>query len=184
MRWGKLKQDETATGMNVPLNINGSNVSCEILTKLQKNIVASIGGISSAFCLHLTMRHWPVTSLPQNTFNQKMMSPETNHGFSFKSSPTQSCTEVPWNSQQFLLSGFEYVRIIIFCLFWGRLAVACILSRAQWPGIGLRRPLSSSAVANAAHEVLESCPHFLILVRVDAGVHYRVEYSQEQQPAF
>lgn len=58
------------------------------------------------------------------------------------------------------------------------------MPRVQRPGVGLRRPLPASAVADAAQEVFERGPHLLVLVGVDAGVHDRIGHGQKQQPAF
>lgn len=85
---------------------------------------------------------------------------------------------------QHLGSFFRSHVIHILGLLWGRLTVARVLTRTERSGVGPCRPLPSRPVPNATHQVLNGHPHFLVLVRVDAGVHDRVENSQEQQPAF
>lgn len=51
------------------------------------------------------------------------------------------------------------------------------------PDVCPHRPLPPRAVPDAARQVLEGGPHFLILVGVDAGVHDGVQHRQQQQPA-
>lgn len=97
---------------------------------------------------------------------------------------TKCCLCQVWSTQTQPPLFLEYGLIVCFHLLRGRLAVAVVLSRAQLPGVGLRRPLPPGAVANATQEVLNGRPHFLVLVGVDAGVHDGVENRQEEQPAF
>lgn len=78
-------------------------------------------------------------------------------------------------------SGLEDVRVI-FHLLRGDLTVASVLCRAERPGVGLSRALAPRPVADATSQILDGRPHLLILVGVDAGVHDRVEHSQQQQP--
>lgn len=77
----------------------------------------------------------------------------------------------------------EIVFFLLFCLLGWELAVACVLTRAVRPDVRLHRPLPPRAAPDAAHQVLEGGPHFLVLVGIDAGVHDRVEHRQQQQPS-
>lgn len=51
------------------------------------------------------------------------------------------------------------------------------------PDVGPHGALPPRAVPDAARQVLEGGPHFLVLVGVDAGVHDGVQHGQQQQPA-
>lgn len=73
--------------------------------------------------------------------------------------------------------------VLLFRLLGGELTVAHVLTRTVRPDVGPHGPLPSRAAPDAAHQVLEGGPHFLVLVGVDAGVHDGVEHRQQQQPA-
>lgn len=82
-----------------------------------------------------------------------------------------------------LSSCVEIVLFLLFCLLGGELAVGRVLTRAVWPDVRLHGPLPPRAAPDAARQVLEGGPHFLVLVGIDAGVHDGVEHRQQQQPA-
>ncbi|XDV22231.1 hypothetical protein PO909_027174 [Leuciscus waleckii] len=62
-------------------------------------------------------------------------------------------------------------------------AAGCLPTGATL-NVGFGRPLSPRPIANAAHQVLDGGPHFLVSVRVDDRVYDGVEDGEEQQPAF
>lgn len=93
-----------------------------------------------------------------------------HHGIKNESSP-------PSRLQHLLCGDLAVLCCILFQ------AAACLPTGAAL-NVGPGRPLSPRPDANAAHQVLDGGPHFLVPVGVDDRVYDRVEDGEEQQPAF